>query len=476
MRLILQAITVLSLAVAWQCAHLAGHLVIMRRDSVWSGNATSNSLNDLRATIDEHPITPLQYAVIALCFLLNVLDGMDVLVIAFAAPALAAEWSIGPESLGVVFAAGTFGMVVGAMALAPLADRLGRRRLILWSVAVAGSSVALTALAGDIAQLLVLRFISGLGIGVLLASSATVAAEYAPDRKRNLVVGFVMAGYTIGAFGTGLIAAEVIPLFGWRTMFVIAGAASLVTLPLLLWLLPESLDFLARVRPANALGKINRILARMDMSPLSELPALEDSVETAANVPALLHRERRLSTVMLWSAFFMSFATLYFLLSWIPKLAAATGIALDLAIYAGAVFNLGAFFGICLQGWLSLTFGLQRTIAVFMFAAAALMLLFGFVTAPWLVLLMFGLIGFTVQGGFVGLYAVAARLYPTELRNTGIGWAIGLGRFGAVAGPIAGGFLIAAGLGLVGNFVVFALPMCLAGLLTLLIRADSLRA
>ncbi|MBT8084092.1 MAG: MFS transporter [Woeseia sp.] len=431
-------------------------------------------MNDLRARIDAHRVTPLQYAVIALCFLLNVLDGMDVLVIAFAAPALAAEWGIGPESLGIVFGMGTFGMVAGAMLLAPLGDRLGRRTLILVSVAAVGISVALTALVTSVAQLLVVRFISGMGIGVLLASSATVAAEYAPDRKRNLVVGFVMAGYTIGAFGSGLIAAQVIPVYGWPTMFVIAGVASLATLPFLIWLLPESLDFLVRVRPRQALPKINRILQRMDMAPLERLPALE-AVETPANVPALLHRERRGSTLMLWAAFFMSFAALYFLLSWIPKLAAATGIALELAIYAGAVFNLGAFFGICLQGWLSLTFGLQRTIAAFMFAAAALMLAFGFVTHPWYVLVMFGLIGFTVQGGFVGLYAVAARLYPAELRNTGIGWAIGLGRFGAVVGPIAAGYLIAAGLGLVGNFVVFALPMLLAGVLTLLIRAEQLR-
>ncbi|MGB5346836.1 MAG: MFS transporter [Woeseia sp.] len=432
-------------------------------------------MNDLRARIDAHRITPLQYAVIALCFLLNVMDGMDVLVIAFAAPALAAEWSIGPESLGIVFGMGTFGMVAGAMLLAPLADRLGRRTLILLSVAAVGSSVALTALAGNIQQLLVLRFISGLGIGVLLASSATMAAEYAPDRKRNFVVGFVLAGYTIGAFGSGIIAAQIIPAYGWQMMFVIAGVASLVTLPFLVWLLPESLDFLARVQPHNALAKINRILQRMAMSALTELPALA-RVEKAANVPALLRRERRPATLMLWSAFFMSFAALYFLLSWIPKLASATGIALELAIYAGAVFNLGAFFGICLQGWLSLTFGLQRTIAVFMFAAALFMLLFGYVAESWLVLLMFGLIGFTVQGGFVGLYAVAARLYPAELRNTGIGWAIGLGRFGAVVGPIAGGYLIAAGLGLVGNFAVFALPMALAGVLTLLIRSESLRA
>ncbi len=419
-------------------------------------------------------MVPLQYVVIGLCFLLNMLDGMDVLVIAFAAPALAAEWSIAPQALGVVFAAGTFGMVTGAMLLAPVADRIGRRRLILASIALIGVGVTLTAAAATVDTLLLLRFASGVGIGALLASTATIAAEYAPDRKRNFIVGFVLSGYTIGAFLSGLVAARIIPEHGWQAMFVVAGLLTLATLPLAWWLLPESPDFLARVRPQGALERINAILRRMSLPPLAGLPEVDD-VESAASVAALLRPARRASTLLLWVAFFMAFGTLYFLLSWIPKLAAETGLPLDVAIYAGAVFNLGAFFGICLQGWLSLTLGLTRTIAGFMGLAALLMAIFGLVTEPWLVLTLFGLIGFTVQGGFVGLYAVAARLYPAELRNTGIGWAIGLGRFGAVVGPLAGGLLISLGLGMAENFTVFAVPMVAAAAFTLLIRTRGQR-
>jgi len=431
-------------------------------------------LNDLRYRIDAAPMTRLQYAIVGLCFVLNMLDGMDVLVIAFAAPALAAEWAIEPAALGVVFAAGTFGMVSGAMGLAPIADRIGRRSLILASIALIGTGVLLTAAAQSVTQLMLLRFASGAGIGALLASTATVASEYSPERKRNFIVTFVLSGYTIGAFLSGLVAARLIPAYGWEAMFVLAGCLTLATLPVAWRLLPESLDFLVRVRPRGALPRANRILSRMELPPLGSLPAVE-GVESAANVALLLESRRRASTLLVWLAFFMSFGTLYFLLSWIPKLASETGLGLDLAIYAGAVFNLGAFFGICLQGWLSLTFGLKRTIAVFMAGAALLMAVFGTVATPWLVLVMFGLIGFTVQGGFVGLYAVAARLYPAELRNTGIGWAIGLGRFGAVVGPIAGGLLIAGGLGLTENFIVFAVPMLLAGLFTLMIRGEGVR-
>lgn len=430
-------------------------------------------VDDIRASLDNNRITTLQYVVFGLCFLLNMLDGMDVLVISFAAPSLADEWGIAPQALGVVFSAGVFGMAAGAMFLAPLADRLGRRWLIIASVALIGSGVTMTAFAQSVSEVMLLRFVSGLGIGAVLAASATLAAEYAPDRKRNFVVGFVLAGYPIGATLTGVVAAQVVPDYGWRMLFVLAGGGTLLVLPLLLALLPESLDFLLRVRPRHALPAINRVLLRMGMTGLTELPPA-GPVEPPASVRALLDPVRRRSTIMLWLAFFMSFATLYFLISWIPRLATNTGLTLDLAIYAGTVFNLGAFFGITLQGWLSLAFGLKRTITLFLFGAALLMAVFGLVESAWLILAMFGLIGFAVQGGFVGLYSVAARLYPAELRSTGVGWGIGAGRSGAVLGPLVGGWLVGMGLSMTANFLVFAVPMVLAGILTLQVRGTSL--
>jgi benzoate transport len=426
---------------------------------------------DVRSLIDRSRISPMQMAVFGICFFIMALDGMDVLVVSYAAPSLAAEWLIAPGTLGVVFSAGLLGMTVGAIFIAPYADRIGRRAITLLSFLLTGFGPLATAVVPSVESLIVLRFITGLGIGAILASVATMAAEFAPDRQRNLILVSILAGYPIGATIFGVIAADVIPAFGWRALFALAGIASLAAFPLVWVLLPESLTFLIRVRPAGALEKVNRIINRMGHAHLNELPPAPIEVATRS-VKGLFSAGLSRSTIFLWLAFFMNFAALYFLASWIPKLASSAGLALNLAIYAGAVFNLGAVFGIALSGYLSQKFGLRRVITSFLLLTAAVMVLFGFAKGTSIILPLFGLIGFFIEGGFVGLYAVAVRLYPTELRTTGVGWAIGAGRTGAIAGPFVGGLLVAYGLSIGANFRLFAVTLILAGIFTLLIKSD----
>jgi len=250
----------------------------------------------------------------------------------------------------------------------------------------------------------------------------------------------------------------------------------LSTVILVAFLLPESLEFLYKARPPGALDKINRIFNRMKRPVLTELPSEPGGEKIKrASVAALFAPERKTQTSWLWTAFFTAFATLYFLTSWIPKLASNTGLSLELAIYAGTVFNLGAFFGIVTQGYFSHKFGLRRVICTYLIGTAVFMIFFGMWSNPVVILIMFGFIGFGMQGGFVGLYAVSARLYPTEIRNTGIGWGIGAGRLGAVVGPKVGGILVGMGLTLTTNFMIFALPVVVAGLATLMVshRKDT---
>lgn len=425
-------------------------------------------MKEIREYLDQPRITSLQVIVVCICMLMNMLDGMDVMVIAYAAPPLADAWSIAPGTLGTIFSAGLLGMTLGAMFLAPIADRIGRRRMIMTCIVLMGIGTLVTAYAQNVTQLILLRLASGLGIGAMLATSATMGAEYVPKRLKNLGVSVVFAGYPAGAVLSGLVAAWIIPNQGWQSIFIFAGTVTLVTLIPVWFLLPESLEFLIKERGKNALDAVNRILRRMKVEPLRELPPEPDGEEIKrASVKALFAHGRRNATTWLWIAFFTSFATLYFLTSWIPKLATNTGLSLELAIYAGTVFNLGAFFGIIAQGTFSHHFGLRKTICAFLVATAILMAVFGFWQQPWVILLMFGLIGFGVQGGFVGLYAVAAWLYPMEIRNTGIGWGIGAGRTGAIVGPKIGGTLVGMGLSMTANFMVFAVPLIVAAIATI---------
>ncbi|WP_080059505.1 MFS transporter [Spirosoma aerolatum] len=427
-----------------------------------------------KTLIDQQPITRLQYTTVLICFLMNMLDGMDVMVISYAAPAIAKSWKSSPEALGIVFSSGLFGMTFGALLLAPFADTLGRKTMILISAAIMGVSIYLTAESTSVLHLIGFRFVSGLGIGSMLASTAALAAEYTPDKTKDFWVSFAIGGYPVGAVLSGLVAARVIPESGWQTMFQLAGMATLVALPVIQFFLTESLEFYLKSQPADALVKANVILDRMRMNTLSVLPP-KPTRRQGIPLTAVLDGEYKTPTIQLWIALFLAFATLYFLTSWIPKLASNAGLSIELAIYAGTVFNVGAFFGIVTQGYFSSRIGLKKTIGIFLIMTGVLMAIFGLFMGSSLLLVLFGLLGFGIQGGFVGLYAVAARLYPTEFRTTGVGWSIGIGRLGGIIGPAVGGVLIGMGLSMVTNFLIYAVPTIFAGIMTLYISSKKIR-
>jgi AAHS family 4-hydroxybenzoate transporter-like MFS transporter len=430
-------------------------------------------MTGIKTLIDQSPISRQQILVIVLCLLMNMLDGMDVLVISYAAPVLAKQWGIAPEALGVVFSAALLGMSAGALLLSPVADKIGRRKMILLCIVIMTIGILLTAVSQTIWQLGVLRFFSGLGIGGMLASTATLAAEYAPERRKNIFVSIVMSGYAIGATLFGVVAAHVIPAFGWRALFIVAGLTSLVTFPLVFAFMTESMDWLVKKQPKGALEKLNTILHKMRLPEIDALP--EPGAEAHRNpLKALFEDGRSPLTIQLWVAFFLAFATLYFLTAWIPNLASAMGLPVDLAIYAGTVFNLGAAIGIWLQGWLSQYIGLKRAIIGFLLGTAVLMGVFGFLETGPVILTSLGLIGFGMQGGFIGMYTVAARVYPTEMRNTGVGGAIGAGRTGAIVSPVLAGVLVGIGLTPAQNFIAFAVPLLVVCVLIAYLRSKAI--
>ena len=433
--------------------------------------APASSAHLVARVIDDGRVSARQFLVIALCVLFNMVDGFDITAMAIVASGVAADLDLSADRLGLTFSFALAGMMVGAMGLAPLSDIIGRRKLIIASLVLIGVSILLTASATSLAEFIGLRFVSGLGGGALLASQATLAAEYSPEKYRALAVTLVTAGYPAGAMMTSVIGGFVMPDYGWRGMFWFGGIATLAMAVVALVLIPESLKYLFERRPGNALERANEILARLGKPAISALPDIDvpdadRRHNVLDNMKMLLSEQHWKATLTLWATFFMSFSTLYFLMSWIPRLMEQSGFSAEAGREAFFLFNLSAIIGVFALGILATRWKLSNLVSSFLLLSAIAMV--AFAAAPErleLLLAITFVMGFLQQGGFMGLYAVAAKLYPTSIRGTGIGWAIGLGRFGAVVGPAAAGYLIAAGLDMSMNYYVFAVPMAIAGIL-----------
>jgi benzoate transport len=415
----------------------------------------------------------LQILVVALCFLLNMLDGADLLIMSFVAPKLAEQWSVSPENLGVIFSASLAGMAIGCLFVAPLADRFGRRRMILIALALVAVAMVASGYVTSVPQLMLARLFVGVGVGTIGVSMTAMAAEFAPPRYANFAVGFVQAGWPLAAVATAFVAANVIPRSGWQVMFVGIGLLSAALFALVWSILPESLAFLEKRQPPGALDQLNALRLRLGMKSLSALPP--PAVEGARfSVATLFHEGRARTSILLWTAVTLGYFVLYFVISWIPKLANQAGLPMDQAIYAGATYNAGACLGTAAMGWITVRYRINHVIALFYAGGAVAMLIFGFASLPLTpTLFVAAAIGLLVGGGFNGFWGLAANLYPAQIRGTGIGWALGLGRIGAVLGPIVGGVLIGAKLPISSIFAIYTIPLILAGGLCLIIRSTE---
>lgn len=380
--------------------------------------------------------------IILLCFVLNMIDGMDLLAISYIAPTLQKEWGANEATFSIVFSVGLAGMAVGGVVLAPLADRFGRRRLIALALAMMSLAMVASSFSESVTELAGTRFFVGCGIGTVLACIAAIAARSAPPKHRNFAVGVLQAGYPIGAMFTGFVIAWVLPQFGWRLILVATGVISVLFVPI----------------------------------SLKILPGREGAHVSAARVPlneALAGGTLR-SSMLLWCATICGFMALYFITSWITLLSIAAGLPQAQAIIASAVYNFGAFSGTIAMSIAGVVWNIRRIGSALLLISAGVFLVFGGISMslPGVLLTAF-LMGVTLQGGFNSLYPIAAMVYPDGVRATGIGWAMGLGRIGAFTGPLIGGFALSAKLPLVAVFGIFCLPLTFASLASRLIRFDG---
>jgi len=436
----------------------------------------ANSAANLDYIENRESLCSFQITAIALCALINVVDGFDVLAIAFTAPAIASEWSLSPGSLGIVFSAGYLGMALGAFFLGALADKYGRRTMILSCLATLTVTMGLTATAGSVSQLLLYRFASGLAIGAMLASITAITAEYSPDAKRNFMISIVQGMYAIGATLGGAVSAYLVGDFGWRSVFLVGAVVNGTLLVLAFFMLPESLAYLLKNRTAAALAKANAIIAKLGGNPLDSLPASNNDQAQSGGYGVLLGGDFKKWSILLWIGTFSAMFGTYFLMSWIPKIVVDAGVSFEKAAWVGMSINAGGLVGILWLGYRSAVSGLREMITVFMCLAGCLMIVFGQLNDSVPVLATVAVaMGFFAQAGFIGLYSVAARLYPTDIRATGIGCAIGLGRVGAIFGPAVAGLLIGLEWSRSAYFLTLSLPFFFGALAIWQLKAEQLK-
>ena len=389
--------------------------------------------------LDDVPMTRLQIAAVVLCVALNAIDGFDVLAISFAAPGIAAEWGISRGALGIVLAMELIGMAAGSVVLGSIADNLGRRPIILGCLVVMASGMYLASQATSVNALLATRFVTGVGIGGMLATTNAMVAEYSNARHRNFNVVLMATGYPVGIIIGGSLATILLAHFDWRAVFVLGAAMTGVLLPAIWFLMPESISYLAQKKRPDALAQINRILTRMGHAVLEQLPASE---EKSTGWRDLFSPQLARTTILLTTAYLAHIITFYFILKWIPN------IVVDMEYSpssAGGILvwaNVGGAVGSVLLGGLTHYFRLRSLIITALIGSIVMINVFGMGQVNLTSLaIVAGITGFFTNSAVVGLYAMLAQSYPTHLRAGGTGFVIGMGRAGAVLGPIIAGFL-----------------------------------
>lgn len=426
--------------------------------------------HDPQEILAQSPMGWLQISAVVLCVLLNALDGFDVLAISFAAPGIADEWGIDRAALGIVLSMELIGMSVGSILLGNIADRVGRRPIILGCLILMSCGMLLAGFSNDIVSLSISRLITGLGIGGMLASVSAMVAEFSNAKRRSLSIAIMAAGYSAGAIVGGAIASMLLTTFDWRSVFLLGAFATAIFLPIAWFLLPESISYLAQKRPPNALERINQTLSRMGHRTVAALP-VPGTEEGRSGITQLFTPGLARTTMLLTLAYFAHMMTFYFILKWIPKIVADMGFTPS---EAGGVLvwaSVGGLIGSVILSLLSQRINIRYLVIGALLLANAMVILFGMSEVDLKQLsLVAGMAGFCTNSAIVGLYAIFAQSFPTKLRASGTGFVIGVGRGGAVLGPIITGLLFAGGVGLATVASIMATGALLAALAIILLR------
>ena len=405
----------------------------------------------LAELIDNQGINTRQKLIFLICLMTLIIDGMDFQLLAFASPVLLAEWQVTKAQLAPALSAALFGMAIGATLGGYSGDRIGSRRTLIWAVLIFGATTLLSALAGNVTQLLVLRFVSGLGFGIAVPTGMAIASEWCPKRRRGQMIILMTIGTTGGATLGGLLAAWIIPAYGWRSIFIVSGAITLAMAAIIIVYLPESLAFLIRrERQAEAVDWVGRIMGR-NLARIPTAAELQQASLPQEEVSGHLFSSSNLRTnIALWIAFFAISYTAFGFLSWSTTVFVTAGAMLPDAIRSASAYTLGAATG-CLAGAALLPRMGSRMLLYLMLIVTigATMMIPGMLTAGPVHLgpisTAMAIAGLTAGCAQSTIYAVAAMAYPASYRSSGLGLCIGLSRVGGIISILAGGTLLQLG-------------------------------
>ncbi|MBJ8439503.1 MFS transporter [Acinetobacter junii] len=422
---------------------------------------TTSTVN-VNAVIDQAKFTPFHWSILLWCLLIIIFDGYDLVIYGVVLPLLMQEWSLTSVQAGMLASTALCGMMFGAMLFGALADKIGRKNVILICVTFFSGFTFLGAFASNPFEFGILRFLAGLGIGGVMPNLVALTSEYAPKRIRSTLVGTMFSGYAIGGILSALIGSHLVESQGWQIMFLIAGIP-LILLPVIWKFLPESLTFLVKTgKTDQAHSIIQKISPEQSIGINTRLVLNEDNVPTGSSVKGLFQQGRAFNTLMFWVLFFMCLLMVYALSSWLPKLMLAAGYSLGKSILFLFALNVGAMIGSIGGGILSDKFHLKPVIMGMLMAGVVALIGLGFNSPAYVLYGLVTVAGAATIGTSILLYSYVAQYYPLSVRSTGIGCASGVGRIGAIVGPILTGLLLTLNLPHTMNFVMISVPAMLA--------------
>ncbi|UAB20816.1 MFS transporter [Acinetobacter baumannii] len=402
---------------------------------------------DIFNELKTRPMNSYRWLLVGLCILLNIVDGYDVQVMSFTAASVSKEWALSGSVLGILISLGLVGMAFGSLFIAPIADKVGRRTIILSCLLLSGITMLFSSHVMNPYQLGILRFITGIGIGGLLTNGAVMANEFSTTKWKNLSVALLSTGYAIGAVVGGMIAYRLIGTVGWRSVFMCGGIFTLTVLVLVYFVLPESVEYQLIKRQSNSIERINKTLAKFNIQAIHSFPAYKELTHGKVSIKTLFKGNFKARTIFVWIAFFSVMAGQYFILTWTPKLLTMAGMTPEQGVSLGIILNFGGILGAILMAFLTVRYQINLGLSSFFALTAIFITVFvlnsgNYIYSMWIAVL----VGIFNNGCVAGMYALANSTYDTEIRATGVGSAITMGRLGGILSPLGAGYLLDAGI------------------------------